>query len=49
MNLTEIGCEDVDWINLSQDWVHWWTLCKCGNEPLGSIQDREFLDQLSDY
>jgi len=23
--------------------------CECGNEPVGSIEGRDFLDSLSDY
>jgi hypothetical protein len=26
MNLTDIGCEDVDWIYLAQNRVLWWDL-----------------------
>ena len=28
MTLKEIGCEDVDWINLSQDKNKWWDIVK---------------------
>jgi hypothetical protein len=26
VGLKEIGCEDVDWIHLAQDKVHFWAL-----------------------
>lgn len=28
MTLKEIGCEDMDWINLSQDKDKWWDIVK---------------------
>jgi hypothetical protein len=28
MDLKETGCEDVDWILLSEDRVQWWVLVK---------------------
>jgi hypothetical protein len=42
MDLEEIGCE-VDWIYQTQGRVQWWM----DNKPSGSIEDGEFLDQLS--
>jgi hypothetical protein len=36
----------VDWIHLL--WVRVVGFCENSNEPLGSIKDGEFLDQLSD-
>jgi hypothetical protein len=26
MDLKEIRCEDIDWIHMAQDRVHWWAL-----------------------
>jgi hypothetical protein len=26
MDLSEVGCEDVDWMQLAQDWGQWWIL-----------------------
>jgi hypothetical protein len=37
MDLQEVGCGDMDWIELAQDRQVAGT-CKCGNEPLGSIK-----------
>jgi len=45
MDLQEVGCEEMDWIDLAQDRDRWLT-CECGDEPLGSIKCREFLDQM---
>jgi hypothetical protein len=39
----------VDRTHLAQDRVQVVGFCEHGNEPLGLIKDREFLDQLSDY
>ena len=44
MDLQEVGCGDMDWIDLGQ----LAGTCECGNEPLGSIKCREFLDQLEE-
>jgi hypothetical protein len=40
IDLQELGWSDMDWIDLAQDR----DTCECGNEPLGSIKCREFLD-----
>jgi hypothetical protein len=40
MDLHEVECGDMDWIELAQDR----DTCECGNEPLGSIKCGEFLD-----
>jgi hypothetical protein len=39
MDLQEMGCGGMDWIELTQVGT-----CECGNEPSGSIKCREFLD-----
>jgi len=36
----------MDWIEVTQGRDRWLALCKCVNEPSGSIKCREFLDQL---
>jgi hypothetical protein len=43
MDLQEIGCEGMEWIELAEDRQVVGT-CKCGNEPSGSIKCGEFLD-----
>jgi hypothetical protein len=43
MDLQEVGCQDMDWIELAQDRQVAGT-CECGNEPLGSRKCGEFLD-----
>jgi hypothetical protein len=43
MDLKEVGCEGVDWIDLAQDRDFGGT-CECGNEPSGSIRWGEFLE-----
>jgi hypothetical protein len=40
MDLREVGCGYMDWINLAHDN----DICKGSNKPLGSIKCGEFLD-----
>jgi len=44
MDLQEVGCEGMDWIDVAQNRDSWQGTCECGNEPSGSIQCEEFLD-----
>jgi len=47
MNLKEIGCEDVDWIQMVQDGSTLVGSYKHGNELSDPVKGREFLNQLS--
>ena len=42
MDLQEMGCGGMDWIELALGQVA--GTCECGNEPLGSVKCGEFLD-----
>jgi len=44
MDLQEVVCEAVDWIELAQEQLA--RNCECGNEPSGSVKCGEFLDWL---
>jgi hypothetical protein len=48
MDLREIGFDGANWIWLAQDRVQWLAFHEHSNEPLGSMQGREYLDHLSD-
>jgi len=45
MDLQEVGCWGMDWIELAYDREVVGT-CECGNETSGFIKCGEFLDQL---
>ena len=43
MDLREVELEGMDWNNLAEN-RHVVGCCECGDEPVGSIKCREFLD-----
>jgi hypothetical protein len=49
MIIEEIGCDGVDWIQMTQDKVQWQAFVNTGNKSSGSMKGREFLHQLSNY
>ena len=44
MDLQELGCEGMKWIELAQDIGQMAGTCECGYEPSDSIKCGEFLD-----
>ena len=44
MDLQEVGCGDVDWIELAEDRERWRGSCDSDNEHSDSIKCGEFLD-----
>jgi hypothetical protein len=44
LDLQEVGCGDMDWIDVAQDGDKVAGTCDCGNEPSASIKLGEFLD-----
>ena len=44
MDLEEVGCGGMDWIDATQDRDRWWATCDSGNEPSGFIKCGEFID-----
>jgi hypothetical protein len=46
MDLQEVECGGMDWMELAQERGQAVGTCECGNEPSGSIKCENFLDQL---
>ena len=44
MDLQDVGCGGIDWIELAQDRDRWRVLVECGNEHSGSIKYGELLN-----
>jgi hypothetical protein len=44
MDLQEVECGGMDWIELGKDRDSVAGICECGNEPCGSIKCGEFVD-----
>jgi len=44
VDLQEVGCGGMDWIDLTEGRDMWGGACKRGNVPSGSIKCGEFLD-----
>jgi hypothetical protein len=42
LDLKEVGCKDVDWIDVPQAKVQWWAFVNMVT-PLGYIKSRVFL------
>jgi hypothetical protein len=48
IDVRDVQCETIDWIQMAVDLCQHEAVCEHSNEPLFSIEYREFLDQLSD-
>jgi hypothetical protein len=49
MDLREIGCDGMDWIDLAQDRDQWRGSCERGNEPPCSIKRWEVFEWLHNW
>jgi hypothetical protein len=47
VSIKETVCEDMDWSYMARNGAQW--LAVQVNEPLGSIKDAEFLEELWDF
>jgi hypothetical protein len=46
LDLQEVGCGGVDWIDVALDGDKVAGICDCGNEPSGSVKCGEFVYSL---
>ena len=46
IDLQEMGCGNMDWIDLAEDWDRWWALVNAVMNLRGSVKCGEFLDLL---
>ena len=44
VDLQEVGCEGMDWIDLAEDRDRWAGTCECGDEPLVCMKCGGFLE-----
>ena len=49
MDLQEVGCGGMDWIELAPEKGQVAGTCDCGKEPSGSIKCGEFIDQMRNF
>ena len=44
MDLREVGCGSMDWIDIPQYRDEWRAICECDNKRSSSIKCGDFLD-----